>query len=389
MPNRDSDSFDAIVVGAGVIGLASAWRAAQRGLRVCVVDREAPGAGASRVAAGMLAPVGEASWGERALLDLNLASARAYPDFTTELEQESGAAVGYRCCGALHVALDRDEAEELRRHYELQRSLDLEAEWLRPRECRSLEPGLSPAVAAGVHAAHEGEVDPRKLIAALVTAGERAGVTLLTGAEVSDAVIEGDRLAGVRTADGRELRANAAVVLAAGCWSGQAGWLPPHAVPPVRPVKGQVLRLQGAADEPLCERIVGADRVYVVPRGDGRVVVGATVEERGFDLTVTAGGVHELLREAYRALPDVAELELVEAIAGLRPGTPDNAPVIGRGAVDGLILATGHYRNGILLAPATADAVAEMLAGGEPSPVVAGLGPDRFAGRAAEGVGAR
>jgi glycine oxidase len=362
VPDRDKSSFDAIVVGAGVIGLACAWRAAQRGLDVCVLDRETPGSGASRVAAGMLAPVGEASWGEEPLLELNLASARAYPEFATQLEQASGLAVGYRRCGGLHVALDRDEAEELRRRYELQRSLGLEAEWLRPRACRELEPGLAPAVTAGVHAPEEAEVDPRRLVTALVRAAERAGVTLIAGAEVSEAIFERERLVGVKTSDGRELRA-ASVVLAAGCWSGRSGWLPPEAVPPVRPVKGQIIRLQGAAEAPLCERIVAGDRVYIVPRGDGRVVVGATVEERGFDLTVTAGGVNELLREAYRALPDVAELELVEAIAGLRPGTPDNAPVIGRGAIDGLILATGHFRNGILLAPLTAERVASVLSG--------------------------
>jgi glycine oxidase len=393
VPNRNSNSFDAVVVGAGVIGLACAWRAARRGLDVCVVDREAPGSGASRVAAGMLAPVGEASWGEEGLLELNLASARAYPEFASELEEESGLPVGYRRCGGLHVALDRDEAEELRRRYELQRSLGLEAEWLRPRGCRELEPGLSPAVTAGVHAPHEGEVDPRRLVAALVAAAERAGVTVLAGADVTDATVQSGRLVAVGTADGRELRAGA-VVLAAGCWSGRARWLPPGAVPPVRPVKGQIIRLQGPPAEPLCERIVAGERVYVVPRDDGSVVVGATVEERGFDLTVTAGGVHELLREAYRALPDVAELELVEATAGLRPGTPDNAPVIGRAALDGLILATGHYRNGILLTPATADAVAALLTG-EQLPAAARLGPERFAARGArhasiaEGVAAR
>jgi glycine oxidase len=361
VPRNETKPTDVLVVGAGVIGLACAWRAAQRGMSVRVIDRETPGSGASRVAAGMLAPVGEASWGEEPLLQLNLASARAYPDFAAELEESSGRAVGYRRCGALHAALDRDEAQELRRRHELQRSLGLEAEWMRPARCRELEPGLTPACAGGVHAVEDGEVDPRALIAALMAGIEGAGGAVIAGAEAKEALIERDRLRGVRTSDGNELHAGQ-VVLAAGCWSGKASWLPPDALPPVRPVKGQILYLRGPVANPVCERIVATQWVYIVPRGDGRVVVGSTVEERGFDLTVTAGGVHELLREAYRVLPEIAELELAEAVAGLRPGTPDNAPVIGRGALEGLVLATGHYRNGILLAPTTADRVAELVA---------------------------
>jgi glycine oxidase len=379
MPATHNDSFDAVVVGAGVIGLSCAWRAAQRGLRIAVIDREAPGSGATRVAAGMLAPVSEASWGEEALLELNLASARMYPEFAAELAEASGMDVGYRRCGALHVALDRDEAEELRRRHELQRALGLSAAWLRASECRELEPGLATAIAGGVHARDEAEVEPVSLAAAFFRALEREGVELIAGAGVAEAVLEGDRIAGVRLADGRVLRAEA-TVLAAGWWSGRASWLPAHARPPVRPVKGQILNLQGPADEPLCARIVATKWVYVVPRADGRVVVGATVEERGADTAVTAGGVHELLREAYRVLPDVAELELTGAFAGLRPTTPDNAPVIGPGALEGLVLATGHYRNGILLAPATAEAVAAILAGERPPAKAERLGAGRFEG---------
>jgi glycine oxidase len=383
VPRSETTTSDVLIVGAGVIGLACAWRAAQRGLSVRVIDREAPGSGASGVAAGMLAPVGEASWGEGPLLELNLASARAYPAFAGELEDVTGGSVTYRRCGALHVALDRDEAEELRHRHELQRSLGLEAEWMRPARCRELEPGVSPACAAGVYAADDGEVDPRTLTAALVAAIEAIGGEVLPGTEAAESLIAGDRLHGVRTADGYELLAGH-VVLAAGCWSGSASWLPPEVLPPVRPVKGQILNLRGPADEPVCERIVATQWVYIVPRGDGRVVVGATVEEHGFDLTVTAGGVYELLREAYRVLPEIVELELTDAVAGLRPGTPDNAPVIGAGALDGLVVATGHYRNGILLAPVTADSVVALLAGEEPPPPAVPMSPGRF-----EEVGAR
>jgi glycine oxidase len=362
-------SFDAIFVGGGAIGLSCAWRAAQGGARVAVLDRAMPPAGATRVAAGMLAPVGELAFGEPQLLEMTLASAQLYPGFVAELEAAAGKTTGYARQGALHVALDRDEAAELRRVHDLQRSLGLEAEWLPPRRCRELEPGLTPSFNGGVHAPGEAAVDPRALSAALLAALAAAGAEVRTGVEVTEGLFDGERLAGLRTAAGEELRADA-IVLAAGAWSGRAEWLPEEARPPVRPVKGQVVELRSRDGAAPCERILVSERVYLVPRPDGRLIAGATVEEQGFDTAVTAGGVHELLREAYRLLPDVAEMELLDSMAGLRPGTPDNLPLIGPGAVEGLVLATGHYRNGILLAPLTADAVAALLAG-EPLPEAA------------------
>jgi len=360
-------SYDAVIVGGGIVGLCCAWRAARRGAQVVVLDAAHPPAGATRVAAGMLAPVGELSFGEPQLLELTLTAARLYPGFVAELEAATGMQSGYARIGALHIALDRDEAAELRRVHELQRSLGLGAEWLAPRGCRALEPGLTPSFHGGVHAPGEAAVDPRVLTAALLTALREDGVEVRSEAEVVAGIYEGppgSRLRGVRTADGGEWRA-AAVVLAAGAWSGSAGWLPQAARPSVRPVKGQVLELRARDGVVPCERILAAERVYLVPRPDGRLIVGATSEEQGFDTTVLAGGVHELLREAYRLLPDVAEMELVEAAAGLRPGTPDNLPIVGAGEIDGLLLATGHYRNGILLAPLAAEAIADLLAGRE------------------------
>lgn len=365
----EARSYDAIVVGAGMIGLSCAWRIAQRGASVLVLDPRDPPAGATRVAAGMLAPVGELAFGEPELLKMTLAASRLFPDFVAELESASGMRSGYTAHGALHVALDRDEAEELRRVHELQRSLELEAEWLSPRACRELEPGLTPSFNGGVHAPEEASVDPRALCAALLSALAAESVELRVGgeevgaAEIVAPLLEGERLAGVHTARGEDLRAEW-IVLAAGAWSGQVGWLPEPVRPPVRPVKGQILELRSADGSPPCTRILASERVYLVPREDGRLIVGATVEEQGFDTSVTAGGVHELLREAYRLLPDVAEMELVEAMAGLRPGTPDNLPIVGPGAIEGLVLATGHYRNGILLAPLAAEAIADLLSGG-------------------------
>jgi glycine oxidase len=356
-------TYDAVIVGGGVIGLCSAWRLAQGGARVVVLERGEPGVGATRVAAGMLAPVGELTFGEPRLLELTLTASGVYPGFVAELEQASGMATGYETTGALHVALDRDEGAELRRIHDLQSSLGLDAEWLTPRRCRELEPGLTPSLGGGVHAPGEGSIDPRALTAALLAALEGEGVEVRSGTEVSGALLEGERIAGVRTDAGEELRASA-VILACGAWSGKAEWLPPQARPPVRPVKGQIVELRTIDGSRPCGGILGSERVYLVPRAEGgRLIVGATVEERGFDTTVTAGGVHELLREAYRLLPEVAEMELVEASAGLRPGTPDNLPCVGPGGLEGLVWATGHYRNGILLAPLAAARVVEALEG--------------------------
>ena len=362
----DRGTYDVVVVGGGVVGLCCAWRLAQGGAEVVVLDRAEPPAGATRVAAGMLAPIGELAFGEPELLRMTVAAAERYPEFVAELEAASELSSGYVRHGALHIALDRDEAAELRRVHDLQRSLGLGAEWLPPRRCRELEPGLTPSFNGGVHAPEEAAIDPRRMTAALVVALAEAGVEVRSNVDVVASLSAGDRLEGVRTGSGEELRAGR-VVLATGAWSGAEGWLPEEARPPVRPVKGQILELRSPDGEPPCERILASERVYLVPRPDGRLIVGATTEERGFDATVTAGGVHELLREAYRLLPDVAEMELVEAMAGMRPGTPDNLPLIGHGELEGLVLACGHYRNGILLAPITGEAIAGIVAG-EPLP---------------------
>src|SRR5262245_21769535 len=377
MTGENRSGYDAIFVGAGVIGLASAWRAAQAGARICVLERDRPAAGATGVAAGMLAPVGEASWGEESLMALNLDSLGRWPEFASALEAEGEQGIGFAKCGALHVALDRDEVEGLRRRWELHRRLGLDSEWLSGSACRRLEPGLATAVTGGAHAPGEATVDPPRLVAALLAALERSGAEVHSGAEVVAGAAGG---AGWRleTADGRSFEAPE-VVLTAGCWSAGMDWLPSEARPPVRPVKGEILTLRGSESEPACERIVAGERAYLVPRPDGRLILGATTDERGFDTTVTAGGVHELLREGYRMLPEIAELELLEAGAGLRPATPDNAPVIGR-AADGVLVATGHYRNGVLQAPATAEGTAALLAGERPEVDVSPFTPTRFAG---------
>jgi glycine oxidase len=377
---------DVVVVGGGVIGLGVAWRAAQAGMAVTVVD-PSPGSGASWAAAGMLAPVTEVHYGEQALLRLNLAAADRWPSFAAELEEAAGRQVGYRRCGTLTVARDTDDNAAIEDLYRFQLRCGLEVERLRSRDCRRLEPGLAPSVRGGVLAPDDHQVDNRAMAGALLTACERAGVRLLAG-RATELRLDGERVAGVTVAGGASLAA-ATVVLAAGCWSRELGGLAAELLPPVRPVKGQLLQLRGPAADPLCRRNVRGLEVYVVPRADGRVVVGATVEEQGFDTRVTAGAVHDLLRAAFELLPDVAELELVETVAGLRPGSPDNAPLLGPAGVDGLVVATGHYRNGILLAPVTAEAVAELLVSGRVPAAIAPFGPARLRAGAAGQPAAR
>lgn len=386
---KAAEAADVIVIGGGVIGLAIAWELTGRGARVELFERDRPGRATSWVAAGMLAPVGELDFGEPDLLRLNLASAELYPDLVARVEAASGLDAGMIGGGALHVALDRDEAAELRRILELQQSFGLESEWLGPGAAREVEPAVSPGLAGAVLAGHDAVIDPRALTAALAAALDVSASTVHSGVGVeallaADGRVWGEDVstpvAGVRLSDGRD-RFAGRVIVAAGCESGRAPWLPEALRPPVRPVKGQVVELKGDPDDPVVSRITGSERVYVAPRRDGRVILGATVEEMAFDSRVTAGGVHEMLREGYRLIPEVAELEFVGAIAGFRPGTPDNLPVIGPVA-EGLILATGHYRNGILLAPVTAVTVAGLVEGKPLSGPARVADPARFLSRA-------
>jgi glycine oxidase len=367
--------LDVAVIGGGVIGLAIAWRAAQAGLRVTIADPR-PGGGASHVAAGMIAPVGEAQFGEETLLALNLASASRYPRFIADLEVAAGRAAGYRECGMLLVALDVDENVALDREHRYRAGLGLSVRRLTSRECRALEPGLAPAVRGGVLVEGDHQVDPRALIPALLAACERTGVEVRH--RQAAVRVDGGSATGVRLEGGGDVDARH-TVLAAGCWSGQVGGIPVGALPRVRPVKGQILRLRSRRSTQLVSRGIRGNGVYIVPRGDGRYIIGSTTEEAGFDTAVTAGATYQLLRDAHDLVPDIAELELVEASAGLRPGTPDNAPLIGRSALPGLLIATGHHRNGFLQTPITAEAMVAHLTSGDPPAETVPFAPTRFA----------
>lgn len=361
---------DVAVAGGGIVGLSIAFAAARRGLRVALFDRGALGAGASHVAAGMLAPVSEAEAAEPALLRAGIAGAARWPAFAAALEEAAGMTVGYRESGTLVVARDGDDLEALERERRLRDELGLPVRRLRGSETRRAEPALATSVRGGLEVPGDHAVDPRAVTAALAVACERAGVVLRPGEEVVARDAHGVTLAG-----GRRVAAGA-VVLATGAWAGH----------PVRPVKGQLLRLRDPEGPGLVERVLrfrghpgdaSSLSGYLVPRADGRYVLGATMEERGFDTTVTAGGVRELLQEARLVVPGLDELVLEEAIAGLRPGTPDNGPLLGRGE-DGVVRAVGHHRNGILLAPLTAEAIAAVLCGEEPPAEAAAFAPGRF-----------
>ncbi|MFN2389147.1 MAG: glycine oxidase ThiO [Actinomycetota bacterium] len=366
---------DVAVVGGGVIGLAVAWRAARAGLRVALFD-ETPGRGATWAAAGMLAPVTEVHYGEEALLQLNLESARRYPSFVAELEEATEIDVGYRRSGTLVVARDADDGRAVDDLQAFQERLGLSVARLDARACRALEPALSPRIRGGLLVQGDHSIDNRALVQGLLVACARAGIAVLNDRVVA-LEMSGDRVQGLRTTSGAT--ACGAVVLACGCHSGHLEGLPPDALPPVRPVKGQVVHLRGVLPGPLIERTIRGLDAYVVPRADGRLVIGATVEEMGFDRRVTAGAVHQLLRDAYQLIPGIVEAELTETIAGLRPGSPDNAPLVGPAGPEGLFVASGHYRNGILLAPVTADLLTEMLLGAPTPAAIAPFSPRRFA----------
>jgi glycine oxidase len=359
-----ADSPDVIVVGGGIIGLAVAWRARQRGMDVLLLERGQLGQGASRVAAGMLAPVAEVEFGEggRRLLALGRRSAAMWPAFAAELLELTGVSSGLTDASTLLVARDDDGARELERQIALRNSLGLRVRRLLPGEAREHEPALAPVVRLALELPDDHSLDPRLALTALERACARSGVRVREHAPCAALLSDGRRVGGVKLADGERLAA-AEVVIAAGAWTGGLAGLPAGAAVPVRPVKGQTLRLRDPAGPGLLRGAVRFEGGYLVPRADGRYVLGGTVEERGFDASATAGAAYELLRRARELVPGVSEMEIEELCVGLRPGTPDNVAAIGRGTVPGLLWATGHYRNGILQAPVTAELIVATLAG--------------------------
>ena len=372
-----------VIIGAGVVGLGIGWRLGCRAA-VMIFDRGKAGMGSSHAAAGMLAACCEAEPGEEALVALGRESQARWPDFAEELQRVSGIDVDLRREGTLVLALTADDQAEIAHRLEFQRQLGLPLEWLSAAQTRAREPRLAGKIGGALFSPQDHQVDNRKLAQALRIAAEGAGAKILEERPVKEIVVQGGRARGVVLEDGTIIPADI-VVLAAGAWSRGIGGLPPDRRPPVRPVKGQMLALRMDAAAPLLSHVVWAPGAYLVPRRDGRLIVGATVEEKGFDNTITAGGMLTLLEAAWRAVPAVEELPIEEIWVGHRPGSRDDAPILGPGPLEGLFYATGHHRNGILLAPVTADAMARLILDNVVDSAIKPFGLERFLpARAAE-----
>jgi glycine oxidase len=380
LPNRLASNLskpDVTIIGAGVIGLAIGWRLAQRGASVQIFDCGAAGAGASHAAAGMLAACAEAEPGEEALVVLGRESQARWPAFAAELLELSGVDVELRPEGTLLIALTADDQARLTHQLVFQQRLGLPLQWISAAETRRREPHLAGKLAGAVFSPEDTQVDNRKLVTALRLAAEAAGASITEHRAVSAISSRGGRVEGVVLGDGTKVRADV-VVLAAGAWARSIEGIGRELRPPVRPIKGQMLALRMNPTAPLLSHVVWAPGAYLVPRRDGRLLVGATVEEKGYDAALTAGGVLTLLEAAWRAVPAIEELPIDEMWVGHRPGSRDDAPILGAGPLDGLIYATGHHRNGILLAPITADAIARLALDGVADAAIRPFGIERF-----------
>ena len=380
MPNRPASNVSRLnvaIIGAGIVGLAIAWRLAARGVSVQVFDRGAAGAGASRAAAGMLAACAEAEPGEEALVALGRESQARWPAFAAELLEVSGIDVELRPEGTLLLALTADDQARLGHQLVFQQKLGLPLQWISAAETRRREPHLAGKLAGAVFSPEDTQVDNRKLVAALRVAAEAAGASITEYRPVNAISSRGGRVDGIVLADGSKVAADV-VVLAAGAWSRSIDGLDPQLRPPVRPIKGQMLALRTDPAAPLLTHVVWAPGAYLVPRRDGRLLVGATVEEKGYDTSLTAGGMLSLLEAAWRAVPAIEDLPIDEMWVGHRPGSRDDAPILGAGPIDGLIYATGHHRNGILLAPITADTIARLALDGVVDAAIRPFGIERF-----------
>jgi glycine oxidase len=347
-------TVDVAIAGAGLIGGSIALELAQAGLRVAVFDRQEPGREASWAGAGILSPAPE-SLSMIPMVQLGKASLTLYPSFVAAIEEASGESCGFRPSGILEALFEKNAARELSTLVALHRGLGLACEPLRVEEARALEPALSEDLQAAALRPDEASVDNRALTRAVFEAARRCKVEMVAGCGVEAIWREGNRCAGVIA--GGERIAAAHVVVAAGCFSAQINGAAPYA--PVKPARGQMLALR--SQRVRIERVLWSERAYLVPRDDGRILAGATVEYVGFEKRVTAGGLQSLLDAAIEIAPQLKDAEIVEIWSGLRPDSPDHLPILGPTDVEGLVIATGHFRNGIFLAPVTAQLIREWI----------------------------
>ncbi len=367
--------YPVVIIGAGVIGLSIGWKLTRAGIKTVIFDRHEAGCEASWASAGMLAPESEMGFEDEALYQIGRESMVRWPAFVRQLEADSGMSVDYRTEGILQVADDRDAAEALYRKFEFQKAQGLDVFWLTGAEARDIEPFLAPRLPAAVYSKSDHQVDNRLLTTALKVAFLNQGGELRTHTSV-DAILHDADHPVIVTENGDQMIADR-VVLAAGAWSRKIDGFLPGAQPPVRPVKGQMLQMQMQVPFDLQHVIRGQD-AYLAPKSNGRLLLGATMEERGFDKSVTAGGLYDLLDAGWKMVPGIYDLEVTETWAGLRPGSRDNEPLLGQSSSPGIIYATGHFRNGILLVPVTAEEIAQLVIKGETSEWLVPFSPLRF-----------
>ena len=377
MAEKLKSSADVTIIGGGVIGLAIARALAQRGAGdVCLIERNSLGLEASFAAAGMLAPQAEAN-SQDDFFNLACRSRDLYPNFAASLRDETGIDVELDTTGTLYLALTYEDLVDIEKRYEWQTAAGLPVEKLTASEARQLEPCINESVVGALRFPLDLQVENRRLLSALTNSVEKLGVTILTGTIVSSLDIERDRVAGVMTSRG--FISSRAVVIAAGTWSSFIRFNPESAKPAlaIEPVRGQMMSFD--ARPQVTRHVIYTPRGYIVPRQDGRLLAGSTSENAGFARQVTAGGIGSILQNALEISPAISALPIVDTWAGLRPRAPDNLPVLGPcDEIGGLFYATGHYRNGILLAPVTGELITEAIVAGVTSPLLGPFSPSRF-----------
>jgi glycine oxidase len=364
-----------IIIGGGIIGLSLGWQLAKKGVDVEILERGKSGTGASWAAAGMLAPQAEMGFDDIELFYLCRKSLDMFPKFTDELFEDSGIKVELERTGCILPGFDRDDAERLRRLYDFREKIGMPVVWVSSSEAREIEPFLSPKCTGAIWIDDDAQINNRRLLDALKIAFEKCGGKLYEDHDVENVNIKSGRVAGVRI-QGIDIMSDS-VIIAGGAWSKQLPGLPEKLLPPVRPVKGQIINLR-LNDSCRVTKVIRAPDVYLLPKSDGRLIVGASVEEMGFDVNPTAGEIFRLLERGWEAVPAIYDLPIESIDVGLRPGSRDHMPIVGDCEIDGLFFATGHYRNGILLTPITSFELSEWVVSGNASALFSGFGISRF-----------
>jgi glycine oxidase len=351
-----------LIIGGGIIGLSTGWQLAKKGYDVEILERGKAGTSASYAAAGMLAPQAEMGFEDIELFNLCRSSLAMYPDFVNELFEDSGIKVEVEKTGCILPGFDRDDGERLRRLYNFREKINLPVVWLTGSEAREVEPFLSPKSNGAIWIEDDAQINNRKLLEGLKTAFENCGGKLYEDHNVDKVIIRNGKVTGSHF-HGINVEYDK-IIVCAGAWSKQIEGIPENLLPPVRPVKGQIINLK-LNDTCRITKVVRAPDVYLLPKSDGRLVVGASNEEMGFDTNPTAGEIFRLLERAWEAVPSVYDLPIESIDVGLRPGSRDHQPIIGDTEIDGLYFATGHYRNGVLLTPITAYGLSSWISSGK------------------------